>query len=94
MSSRNTLSPKSRLITSLPVLLVVALLTACSGEEFLGGSIATMGILGILALALIIYAIIDLIKSPMDTTSKIIWGIVIWIIPFLGAILYLLIGRR
>ncbi len=70
-------------------------LSACdSGAEFLGGSLLTFGILGLLALALIVYAILDLIKSPMDTTQKIIWGVVIWVIPFIGAIIYLVMGRK
>lgn len=69
-------------------------LISCTGEEFLGGSIASLSIGGLIALALIIYAIVDLVQSSMETTNKIIWGLVIWIIPFVGAILYLLIGRK
>ena len=80
-------------------LLLAALATltfaACdSGAAFFGGSILTMGIVGLIALLLIIYAIIELIKSPLSTGEKVIWGIVIWVIPFIGAILFLLIGRR
>lgn len=75
--------------------LTATTLAGCdSPESFLGGSILTIGIAGLLALALIIYAIVDLLKSPMDTGAKILWGIVIWVVPFLGAIAYLLIGKR
>ena len=81
-----------------PALLTAAAatsLTACdSPESFLGGSLVTVGIVGLLALALIIYAIVDLIKSPMDLTMKLVWGVVIWVVPFLGALAYLFIGRK
>ncbi len=36
----------------------------------------------------------ELLKSNLSTTEKIIWGIVIWVIPFIGAILFLVIGRK
>ena len=82
---------------ALSSLLATLLLTfsACdSPEGFLGGSILAMGLLGIVALALILYACYELITSSADLTTKIIWGVVIWFIPFIGAILYLLIGRK
>ena len=84
--------------TRLPLALTLAAaagLTGCdSPESFLGGSILTVGIVGLLALALIVYAIVDLVKSPMDATTKIIWGIAIWVLPFIGAIAYLVIAKR
>jgi hypothetical protein len=41
-----------------------------------------------------LWAIIDVLKSDFkDSINKLIWIIVIAFIPFLGAILYLLIGR-
>ena len=70
-------------------------LSACdSVEGFLGGSILTAGILGLLALILIIYAVVDLIRRPLPASNKLIWGVVIIIFPFIGALLYLLIGRN
>ena len=40
-------------------------------------------------------AIIDLLRSSFaDSVTKLIWLVVIIFIPFLGAILYLLIGRK
>lgn len=69
-------------------------LTGCdSPESFLGGSLLTVGIVGLLAIALIIYAIVDLYKSPLDLTTKLLWGVAIWVLPFIGAIAYLLIGK-
>ncbi len=76
-------------------LLALVSFSACdSSGEVLGGSLLTIGIVGIIALGLIIYAILDLIKSPLDTTTKLIWGVVIWVLPFIGAILYLVMGRK
>ena len=79
---------------ALLIALTVGLAGCDSPESFLGGSILTIGIAGLLALALIIYAIVDLVRGPLDTGAKILWGIVIWVVPFLGAIAYLLIGKR
>ena len=81
-----------------PLLLTAAAatsLTACdSPESFLGGSLVTVGIVGLLALALIVYAVIDLIKSPLDITAKVLWGLAIWLLPFIGALAYLFVGRK
>ena len=44
---------------------------------------------------LMIWAIIDLLTSQfVDNTNKLIWALVIIFMPLLGAILYLLIGRK
>lgn len=81
-----------------PALLTLAsatALTACdSTESFLGGSLLTFGIIGLLALALIIYAVLDLVKSARPVGEKVLWGIFIWVVPFIGAIAYLIVGKR
>ncbi|MEJ8758662.1 PLD nuclease N-terminal domain-containing protein [Pontibacter sp. H259] len=42
-----------------------------------------------------LWAIIDLLRSNFaDSVTKLIWLVVVAFIPFLGAILYLLIGRK
>ena len=51
-------------------------------------------LLSLLALILWIWALIDVIKSNLDSTAKIIWVLVIIFLPLLGSILYLLIGRK
>ena len=79
---------------SLALLSAVALSACDSAAGFFGGSVLTLGIVGVLALILIIYAIMELLKSNLSTTEKIIWGIVIWVIPFIGAILFLVIGKK
>jgi Phospholipase_D-nuclease N-terminal len=49
----------------------------------------------IMPLLLWIIAIIDLIQRQFqDQTNKIVWALVILLIPFLGSILYLLVGRK
>ena len=50
--------------------------------------------LGIPAL-LWLWALVDLLTSEFgDSTNKLIWVLVIVFLPVLGAILYLLIGRK
>ena len=45
--------------------------------------------------ALWLWAIIDLLRGNFtNNTTKLIWLVVVAFIPFLGAILYLLIGKR
>jgi len=60
-------------------------------EEFLVLSL----VLGLIALVLWIYAIVDVVKGTFEGSStKLIWLIVIIIFPILGSILYLIIGRK
>lgn len=41
-----------------------------------------------------LWALIDLLRSDFkDTTTKLIWVVIIVFLPVLGALLYLLIGR-
>lgn len=49
----------------------------------------------ILPIALFLWAIIDLIKRNFsNSTNKLIWALVIIFVPFIGSILYLIVGRR
>ncbi len=52
------------------------------------------GMLGLLVLVLDIIAILDVLKSSMDTGKKALWIILILILPIVGMILYLLIGKK
>ncbi len=66
---------------------------------FIGGigvfEIILILIFGLLPIILWIYAIVDLIKRDFtDSTNKLIWALVIIFMPVLGAILYLLLGRK
>ena len=61
----------------------------------LGGMLAVFVLLLILAsIALIVWAIVDLIGNPrIEGTLKIVWALVILFMPFLGSLIYLIIGR-
>ncbi|MCL6525212.1 MAG: PLD nuclease N-terminal domain-containing protein [Thermoflavifilum sp.] len=53
------------------------------------------GFWGLLVLILWIWALVDIIKSRFASdTTKLIWIIVVILLPVLGSILYFLIGRQ
>ena len=52
------------------------------------------GILGLVVLVLDIIAIVDAVKSSMDSGKKILWIILILVLPIIGMILYFLIGKK
>ena len=52
------------------------------------------GLLGLVVLVLDIIAILDVLKSSMDTTKKALWIVLILVLPVIGMVLYFLIGQR
>jgi len=50
-------------------------------------------IFGILHLIIFIWAIIDIMKSSKDTGEKLLWILVVFLLPLIGLIIYLLAGR-
>ncbi|MCP5463047.1 MAG: PLDc N-terminal domain-containing protein [bacterium] len=52
------------------------------------------GILSLVILILDILAIIDCIKSSLSTGKKVLWIILILILPVVGLILYYLVGKK
>ncbi|MEW6534628.1 MAG: PLDc N-terminal domain-containing protein [Candidatus Auribacterota bacterium] len=52
------------------------------------------GIIALIVLVLDILAIIDCIKSGMDTGKKVLWILLILILPVVGLILYYLLGKK
>ncbi len=52
------------------------------------------GIFGLLILAADIWAIINTVQSKASNGAKVIWILVILILPILGLILWLLFGQR
>jgi len=52
------------------------------------------GLLSLVILILDIVAIIDVIRSSMDTGKKVLWIILILVLPIIGLILYFFIGRK
>lgn len=48
----------------------------------------------LIQLALMIFALVDLIKNPNTNGPKWMWGVIIVVVNILGPILYFVIGRR
>ena len=51
-------------------------------------------LLGLVILILDIVAIIDAVKSSVDTGKKVLWIVLILVLPVIGMILYFLIGKK
>lgn len=47
----------------------------------------------LLALGLVIWALVDLAQRPMEPVMKVVWLAVILLLPFLGSLAYLIVGR-
>ena len=52
------------------------------------------GIIGLILLILAIIAILDVLQSSKPTEQKVLWVIVILVVPLIGLILYYLIGKK
>ncbi|WP_084618348.1 PLDc N-terminal domain-containing protein [Cellvibrio sp. OA-2007] len=52
------------------------------------------GFFGLLLLICVIYAIIKTVQSKAGTGTKVIWVVVLLLLPFLGFILWLLFGPK
>lgn len=52
------------------------------------------GILGLIILALDIWAIINVLQSGASTGSKVVWVLVILVLPLLGLIIWYFMGPR
>jgi len=65
------------------------------GAGWLGGGMAIVILLiGLVCLAIWIWALIDAIRNPaLESTMRIVWLLVIFFTGIIGAIIYLLIGR-
>ena len=59
---------------------------------FIGGVLSFL--MGILWFILIVYTLLDLLKSKLPTNTKLLWLIVILIAPILGSIIYFVVGRN
>ena len=52
------------------------------------------GIIALVVLVLDIIAILDVLKSSMDTGKKALWIVLILVLPVIGMVLYFLIGKK
>jgi len=53
-----------------------------------------VGLIGLIGLALIIYALVKTIGSNAGTGSKVIWNLILLLFPFVGFIAWLIFGPR
>ena len=51
-----------------------------------------MGFLPLVHLALLIYAAVQIVGSSVDTTKKIIWILVVALLPVIGLIIWFFVG--
>jgi len=51
-------------------------------------------LIGLVVLVLDIVALVDVIKSSVDTGKKVLWVILILVLPIIGMVLYFLIGKK
>ncbi len=52
------------------------------------------GLIGLVVLVLDIIAIVDVVKSSMDTGKKVLWILLVLILPVIGMILYFMLGKK
>jgi TM2 domain-containing membrane protein YozV len=48
----------------------------------------------LVTIGLWIYCLIDILKSKFEQNDKIVWVLVVVLLPILGSLLYLIIGRK
>ncbi|GAA3181658.1 MULTISPECIES: PLD nuclease N-terminal domain-containing protein [Streptomyces] len=64
-------------------------------ESVLGyGGIAVMAAVVLAFVVLFIGALVSILKARMDAGMKLVWVVFAFIAPFLGSLLWFLIGRR
>lgn len=47
-----------------------------------------------ISIGLWIYSLIDILKNSFEKNDKIIWVLVVLLLPIIGSILYIVIGRK
>jgi hypothetical protein len=52
------------------------------------------GILGLIILVLDIVAIVDCVKSSLETKMKALWVVLVIVLPLIGMILYFVMGKK
>ncbi|QLQ31682.1 MAG: PLDc N-terminal domain-containing protein [Candidatus Thiothrix singaporensis] len=52
------------------------------------------GLFGLLILVIDVWAIIKVIQSPAGTGSKVLWVVLILVLPVVGLLLWFLLGKR
>jgi len=52
------------------------------------------GLFGLILLAAVIWALINIVQSRASTLAKVVWILVVLVFPFLGVIVWLIAGPR
>lgn len=52
------------------------------------------GILGFILLICVVYAVVKTVQSSASTGTKVLWVVVLLLLPFIGFILWLLLGPK
>ena len=52
------------------------------------------GIFGLVVLILDIVAIVDIVKSTLDSGKKVLWVLLVVLLPLVGMVLYFVIGKK
>ena len=52
------------------------------------------GLIGLVILVLDVVAIVDVVKSSFETGKKILWSVLIALLPVVGLVLYYLVGKK
>ena len=93
MNRLSTLS--TRVLGAVTALVVAVTLTGCGPSNLVAGLRNPFASIGtIIWVALAVIALLDLFKSNRTSGSKLIWALVIIVMPFVGSILDYLMGRR
>lgn len=51
-------------------------------------------VLGVVHLIVFIWALLQILGSSMDGVSKILWIAIVWLLPVIGLVVYLLVWRK
>ena len=57
-------------------------------------SLLTWQLLMLFSIGLWVYCLIDILKNRFEQNDKLIWLLVVSLVPFLGSLLYLFIGKN
>ena len=57
-------------------------------------SLLTWQLLMLFSFVLWVYCLIDILKNRFEQNDKLIWILVVLLVPFLGSLLYLFIGKN
>ncbi len=52
------------------------------------------GLLGLLLLVAVVYALIQIVQSAATTGSKVLWSVLVLLFPVLGVLIWFLLGPR